>query len=217
MSIVFMKALETQPSRYDKGISMLTVGRIHRLYEEAIVEISDGDKVLDLGCGTGNLTLRAAARGAKVKGIDVNPEMLAILRKKARKKGLSDRIELEEKGIAELDSEPEGYYDIITSGLLFSELSPLEIKYCLDQCFRIIKPNGRMLIIDEIVPKSFWKRIMITSIRIPLLILTYLLTQTSTRMLSNLEENITNQGFVIEKEKRVLFDSLVLLVARKQG
>ncbi len=215
MSIVFMKALETQPSRYDKGISLLTLGRINGLYEEAINEINSGDLVLDLGCGTGNITLRAAAKGARVKGVDVNPEMLEILKRRTKLKGLEGRVELEEKGVAELDSEPSDHYDIITAGLLLSELSPREMDYCLEQCFRILKPTGKVIIIDEVSPKAFWKRAVIVSLRIPLLILTYVLTQTTTRMLSEFEKEITSHGFMVEKEKRVLLDSLVLLVALK--
>src|SRR5438477_183685 len=49
--------------------------------------VAEGDllarRVLDVGCGTGNLAAALAARGARVWGVDPSPEMLAIARRKA--------------------------------------------------------------------------------------------------------------------------------------
>ncbi len=73
-----MNILESTPSRYDKGIRIFTLGKIDKIYDHLTSYIKEGQKILDIGCGTGALTLRAAQKGAKVKGIDVNPQMLAI-------------------------------------------------------------------------------------------------------------------------------------------
>jgi len=73
-----MKILESAPSRYDQGIRILTLGRLDKVYNRLTSHIKKGQNILDLGCGTGALTLRAAQKSAKVKGIDINPQMLEI-------------------------------------------------------------------------------------------------------------------------------------------
>lgn len=52
-------------------------------YGEALVDVLDprpGERVLDLGCGTGALTARIAERGAEVAGVDADPQMIATAR-----------------------------------------------------------------------------------------------------------------------------------------
>jgi len=91
---VLMRILESVPSRYDKGIRILTLGQLDKSYDRLISNIKSGQTVLDIGCGTGALTLRAAVKGATVKGIDVSPYMLEIARKRASEANLEENIEL---------------------------------------------------------------------------------------------------------------------------
>ncbi len=120
---VFMKILESVPSGYEKGIRILTLGKLDKAYDGLTSHIKKGQKVLDPGCGTGALTLRAAQKGAKVKGIDVNFQMLEIAQKQASEANLTQNIELCEMGLAELGSEESESYDVVMSGLCFSELT----------------------------------------------------------------------------------------------
>ena len=60
---VLMRILESSPRRYDLGIRLLTLGHLDRAYDRLVGRIERGQRVLDLGCGTGALTLRAARRG----------------------------------------------------------------------------------------------------------------------------------------------------------
>jgi ubiquinone/menaquinone biosynthesis C-methylase UbiE len=54
------------------------------------VRIRDGERVLDLACGTGNTALMARARNAAVTGLDLTPELLAIALKRAAEEGYGD-------------------------------------------------------------------------------------------------------------------------------
>lgn len=54
-----MRLLESAPERYDFGIRLLSLGHIDRVYRR-VAELVRGHDVLDLGCGTGNLTMRLA-------------------------------------------------------------------------------------------------------------------------------------------------------------
>ena len=77
MATVFMKWLETSPKDYERGIRMNTLGQITKIREKiAADEITPGMQVLDLGCGTGELTRMIAAAGAQVSAVDASPGML---------------------------------------------------------------------------------------------------------------------------------------------
>jgi len=214
MSYVFMKVLESAPSRYDRGISLITLGRVSQAYDRLASRINDGWKVLDIGCGTGAMTLRAAQRGARVVGIDVNSQMLEIARQRLEENGLLDKVELQERGVAELSGEAEAQYDAVTAGLVFSELTENEKVYTLLQIRRLLKAGGLLLIADETVPSAWLKRILHWLVRLPLLVITYVLTQTSTSAIRNLPEMIFEAGFAIEDKRNNWLGDFTELVCR---
>lgn len=212
---ILMKILESAPSRYDKGIRILTLGRLDRAYERLTSYIKSGHKVLDIGCGTGALTLRAAQRGAQVKGIDINSQMLEIAQKRAREANVTQNIELCEMGAAELGSEKSESYHVVMSGLCLSELTEDELIYTLKEVKRILKPGGFLLVADEVRPKSLSKRVLNWLVRVPLVIVTYLIAQTTTHPVKDLPEKIKKAGLLIESFRLNGIESFIELVGRK--
>jgi len=78
-----MKILETQPRRYDLGISMLSLGASERMKNRLVSEnVHAGDRVVEIGCGTGTMAILAAAQGARVLGFDISSPMLKIAQEK---------------------------------------------------------------------------------------------------------------------------------------
>lgn len=212
---VLMKILESAPSRYDRGINIITLGRLNRVYDRLVSYIKKDQHVLDIGCGTGALTLRAARKGAFVKGIDVNPQMLEIAMQRAKQINVIENVTFAEMGVAELGSEKPGAYDTVMSGLCFSELSEDELNYTLKIIWKILKPGGLLLIADETKPKNIFKKIIVGMIRIPLTILTYLLTQTSTKAITKLQERIVDAGFNIISVRKSKLDDFITITAQK--
>jgi demethylmenaquinone methyltransferase/2-methoxy-6-polyprenyl-1,4-benzoquinol methylase len=210
-----MKILESTPTRYDLGISILTLGKLGKAYDRLVSHIEQDQRVLDLGCGTGALTLRAANKGAAVKGIDINAQMLEIAQKRVEKAALNQKIELSEMGVAELGSEEAESYDVVMSGLCFSELTEDEVGYALKEVKRILKPGGLLLVADEVKPKSISKKVLHWLTRLPLAIITYIITQTTTRAVENLPEKVKEVGLAIESLKLSKMGDFVELVARK--
>jgi ubiquinone/menaquinone biosynthesis C-methylase UbiE len=210
-----MKLLESAPGRYDAGIRILTLGRLDKAYDSLTSRINRKQKVLDIGCGTGSLTLRAAQKGAKVKGIDINSKMLEIAKKRTVEAKFEQCVELCEMGVAELGDEEAGSYDAVMSGLCFSELSEDELIYTLKEVKRMLKPGGILLIADEVMPRRIIMMILHWLMRFSLVIIAYLITQTTTHAVKNLPEKIEEAGLKIESIKLSKVENFIELVARK--
>jgi len=214
---ILMKILESAPSRYDTGIRLLTLGRLDKAYDRLTSLIKKGDRVLDLGCGTGALTLKAAQRGAKVKGIDINPRMLEIAQARAKEANLAQNIEFMEMGVVELDEEEAADFDVVMSGLCFSELTEDELNFTLKEVKRILRPGGLLLVADEVSTRKIFKKIVSLLFRAVLKMVVFIVTQTSTRAVKNLPEKVKQVGFNIVSTKLNRSETFLELVGQNPG
>lgn len=215
-TFVLMRLLESAPRRYDLGIRLLSLGRIGQVHARMAEQVGAGESVLDIGCGTGSLALRCGERAARVTGIDISPQMLDMAREKVEAAGLQDQVELREMSAVDLDEAfPEGSFDVVVSSLVFSELSEDEQGFVLRECHRLLCDGGRLVIADEVVARSWPLRLLSRVLRLPLVVLTYILTQTTTRAVVGLEEKITGAGFAIHTVETSLLGGLKLVVAAK--
>jgi ubiquinone/menaquinone biosynthesis C-methylase UbiE len=215
MATVFMKWLETSPKDYDRGIQILTLGRLRRLKQEVASRyIHPGDQVLEIGCGTGELTVLMAESGANVIGVDISPGMLSEAHKKIAAKALDEQVTLklmDATMIAEA-YEP-GSFDLIVATLVFSELSPDEQRYALEACGKLLAPKGRLVIADEVIPRRPLARIPFYLVRWPLVFLTWLITRTSTAALRDFETLLSEAEFSARPVLAYLNGSLVMYEA----
>jgi ubiquinone/menaquinone biosynthesis C-methylase UbiE len=201
---VYMRILESAPYRYDAGIRLLSLGRIAALYEEVAELVVHGRRarhVLEIGCGTGNLTRALLARGATVTAIDTNPEMLAIASAKLGPAG--GRLEFREMTAVEIaDRFPPGSFDAVAASLVFSEMSEDEQAYVLAAARRVLRPGGRLAIADEVWASTLLGRAAQALVRWPIAALTYVLTQTSTAAVRDLAGRVRAAGFRVCDEHR---------------
>jgi demethylmenaquinone methyltransferase/2-methoxy-6-polyprenyl-1,4-benzoquinol methylase len=151
---ILMKIFESIPSAYDRGMQIITLGAVNKVYDRLVLSINKNDRVLDIGCGTGALLVRAAVKGAHVKGMDINPGMLDIAQKRIDELCPGNTARVVEMGVAELGKEEPGYYDVVMSSLCFSELTAEEVHFTMEQVRRILKPGGLFLVADEVHPKN---------------------------------------------------------------
>jgi len=149
---------------YDLSVNLLTLGQSWRLRKLTVDHalIQAGDSVLDVGCGTGAVTLMAKTRAGKdghVYGIDPAPEMIAVARSKAAHKGLEIDYRL---GVIEALPFPDASIEVVTSSLMIHHL-PDDLKMRgLAEIHRVLKPGGRLLVFDFMRPtKSFLNQFMI--------------------------------------------------------
>ena len=148
-------------------------------------------------------------------GFDVSAPMLAVAREKVDAASLADRIELIEMGISGMDRFADAGFDVVMSTLVFSELSPEEQTYGLDHAFRILRCGGLLAIADETTPTTVGEKLLHSILRLPLLAVTFALTQTTTHAVEGLSERVRRAGFRVEVEERTVLDSFIYLVARK--
>src|SRR3990170_3222910 len=108
-------------ARYYDAVSWLLsfgqIGRIRRLTIDA-AEPAPGEKLLDVGCGTGTLAIALKERvgpTGEVHGIDASPEMIEVARRKAasRQADVDFRV-----GLIEEIAFPDGYFDMGASNMM---------------------------------------------------------------------------------------------------
>jgi demethylmenaquinone methyltransferase/2-methoxy-6-polyprenyl-1,4-benzoquinol methylase len=212
MATVFMKWLEQSPKNYDRGIQLLTLGRLQRIKEKIAVEyIEDHMRILEIGCGTGSLAVTLGRKAAHVSGIDSSPRMLVEAQKNVSAADLEAKVTLKHMDAVLIGERfPAASFDMIISTLVFSELSLEEQRYVLEASKKLLAPNGKLLIADEVVPKNLLARSIFFLIRLPLVFLTWLLTRTTTSALRDFESLLGQTGFREELAASYLGDTLVL-------
>jgi ubiquinone/menaquinone biosynthesis C-methylase UbiE len=105
-----------------------------------------GDRLLDIGSGTGLLALAAAPRVAHVRALDVSPAMCSHLAQKFERLGV-DNAEVLVNTATELPI-PDDSVDVVVSNYCFHHLSDHEKRRALDQIRRVLRPGGRLVFAD---------------------------------------------------------------------
>lgn len=106
---------------------------------DELPRLTDGRHALDLGCGTGAMTVWLAERGYDVRGIDHSQGMLDIARRKVEQLGLEDRVELSVGDIRELPWDDETFDVVACQGVLH-HLD--DMSGCLAEVARVLKAGG---------------------------------------------------------------------------
>lgn len=100
-------------------------------------------EVLDIGCGTGSLSLRLAELGHTVTGIDLSPAMLAQAKAKAQTAG--QQITFQVMNGADPQFSPQQFDVVLCRHLLWALPEPAQV---LQRWVKLLKPGGRLLLIE---------------------------------------------------------------------
>ena len=213
-SLALMRWLEGRPERYDTGMRALTCGRIgplHAAVAEAAVR-NAGDQVLEIGCGTGSVTVLLRARGAKVTAIDQAPEMLEQARLRLAD---DDAVAWVEQTAAEIDRLPTSHFDAVVLCLCLSDMSPSERAFVLREAVLRLAPGGRVVAADEVRPKG-WRGWLQRIWRIPQAALGWLLVGSLSRPIRDLAGELQAAGLRVSDSRTWLLGTLELTVAEPE-
>lgn len=113
---------------------------------------SPGMRVCDAGCGTGNFSLKMAALGATVEGVDLSETMITYAKEKAATSPFADRLSFQVGDLYKLPF-PDNHFDSVLSMAAFEFIH--EDRRALEEFMRVTKPGGRVLI-GTITGNSDW-------------------------------------------------------------
>jgi ubiquinone/menaquinone biosynthesis C-methylase UbiE len=106
--------------------------------------VPDALEALDIGCGTGFLSLELASRGYRVTGVDFAPSMIAQARRKAAERHAV--IRYEEADAEQLPFAAAGFDIAVSRHLLWTLPHP---ERAMDEWIRVLRPSGRLIIVDS--------------------------------------------------------------------
>jgi ubiquinone/menaquinone biosynthesis C-methylase UbiE len=144
------RAVVRWAARYDLFVWLLTLGRERRFREKLLApaRLEQGERVLDVGCGTGSLAIvarRQVGATGQVFGVDASPEMIARARHKARKAKLDISFD---DGVAEKLPFPVQQFDVVLSTVMLHHLRKNVRAQAVAEMQRVLKPGGRVLVVD---------------------------------------------------------------------
>lgn len=145
---------DTIAARYDRMNRLMTLGLDRRWRKRAVRGLNGS--VLDVACGTGDMALLLAEQGATVTGVDLSSEMLALAKAKATRRmsggaGFGPRIVLRQADAEQLPF-ADASFDAVTCA--FGVRNFVHLEQGLNEMMRVLKPGGRMVILELATPDS---------------------------------------------------------------
>lgn len=138
----YVRALfATIADRYDLITRLLSYGQDARWKKQlaARAEVRPGERALDLACGTGDIALAIADRGASTIGLDITHRMLQLAAPRSR------AVRFLAGDMASLPFKP-AVFDLVTTGYGLRNVPDLDT--AIAEIGRVLKPRGRLLSLD---------------------------------------------------------------------
>lgn len=131
----------TIADRYDVITAVLSYGQDARWKRTliALAQVQPGERALDLACGTGDIAFAAAAKGARVVGLDLTHRMVQLAAQKSR------AAEFVTGDMTSLPF-PSQTFDLVTTGYGLRNVPDLNL--AIDEIARVLRPGGRLLSLD---------------------------------------------------------------------
>ena len=107
------------------------------------LDLKEGQRVLDVGCGWGSFAMHAAERhGVRVVGITLSEPQAELARQRVAERGLSDSVEIRVQDYRDTDDGP---FDAVSSIGMVEHVGSRQIDLYARQLARLVKPGGRVL------------------------------------------------------------------------
>ncbi|QQV76141.1 class I SAM-dependent methyltransferase [Sphingomonas aliaeris] len=133
-------------SKYDLMNDAMS-GGMHRLWKDRFVrrvKPRDGEQILDMAGGTGDIAFRLAEHGASITVADINPAMLEVGMDRAQKRGIDGLVWTEAN--AEVLQFPDRFFDAYT--IAFGIRNVTDIPAALKEAHRVLRRGGRFYCLE---------------------------------------------------------------------
>jgi ubiquinone/menaquinone biosynthesis C-methylase UbiE len=153
---------------YDVACRVVGLGERLRRFEIALLADASPRRILEVGCGTGELLRYAGARfpRAALTGLDPDATALERARRKLEEAGRSADVV---QGRAESLPFPDASFDLVLSSLMLHHLETATKVRALTEWRRVLDHRGLLLLVDLGVPRSFLTKILLWPLRYPIL------------------------------------------------
>ena len=143
----------TRPQQYERVAAVLFLGRRRQVFDDLVARSGarPGDRILDIGCGTGYFTRRAAhavGPGGLAVGIDPSPSVVEYAALRAPHNCSF------EVATAQNLPYPDASFDVVISSLAIHHLPVTERPAALREAYRVLRPDGRLFIADVRRPRN---------------------------------------------------------------
>jgi SAM-dependent methyltransferase len=131
---------------YDPMSKLFGVGRIHRrLVDQA--DLRPGQRVLEIGCGTGNLLLAAKAAEPGTAAVGLDPDLAALARahRKARRRHLPVQLD---RGYADALPYADDTFDVVLSSFMLHHVPADQRETAVREVLRVLRPGGALHLVD---------------------------------------------------------------------
>lgn len=140
-------------------MAVVTLGREQAFWQRIadLARLQAGEMVLDVGCGTGSLPMVARQRvgpTGRVCGIDPSAQMIARAHRKGARGGLAIDFQV---GVIEQIAFPDQSFDVVLSTFMMHHLPDDLKRQGLAEIAHVLKPRGRLLVLDMKGPVGPWK------------------------------------------------------------
>ena len=144
---------------YDPVVALTTREGMFRQKLLKLADFKMGDRVLDLACGTGTFAAMVKARHPDVEmtGLDADPNILALARKKARNDGVDIAFD---EGRSDDMPYATGEFEVAFSSLFFHHLQTPEKLRSMAEVLRVLRPGGVFHVCDWGRPSNSVSRVM---------------------------------------------------------
>ncbi len=171
--------------------------------------ISNGHRVLDLGCGTATLTImiKKTYPQAQVVGLDADPVILSIAKAKAKKESLDITFE---NAMAYRLPFPDESFDRVVSSLMIHHLTTDNKTLAFKEVYRVLRNGGEFHLADFGAPTTFMMKLVSLIVRH--------LEETSDNIRGHIPEMLREAGFVNLKESMnlsTMFGTMTLSKTKK--
>jgi ubiquinone/menaquinone biosynthesis C-methylase UbiE len=135
---------------YDIIMALMTLGREKQLRKMEIIlaGLKHGDRVLEIGCGTGSLTIAAREQvgpSGTSDGIDIAPEMVAVASRKAARKRVD--VSFTVGSIADIPFPDNSFNEVLCSFMIFHMPEDVRRKGFIE-IYRVLRSGGHVCIVD---------------------------------------------------------------------